>query len=47
MKVTTIEITGFCVFSILIYSKEYNVSETASVSVLRRERGRHLLCWFR
>jgi hypothetical protein len=40
-------IIGFLALSIIRYSKEHNVSETRSASILRRGGGRHLLCWFR
>jgi hypothetical protein len=41
--IVSFEVTGFFDLSIIRYS----VSETGSVSVLRRRDGRHLLCWAR
>jgi hypothetical protein len=40
---------GLCPLSDILKgnTKEHNVSETASVSVLRRVSGRHPLCWVR
>jgi hypothetical protein len=38
-------ITGLFTVSIIRYSKEHNISETGSVSVLRWGGRWHLLCW--
>jgi hypothetical protein len=42
------EVFGLCPSpGVLKNTREQNVSETESVSVLRLLGGRHLLCWFR
>jgi hypothetical protein len=40
-----LRVTRFWTSSIVSYSKEQNVAETGSVSVLKWGGGRHLLCW--
>jgi hypothetical protein len=40
-----VELLGFWTFSIVWYSREHDVSETGSVSVLRWWGRRHLLSW--